>query len=626
MNENVAAEAADIDRAITGTTLLTQFENTARSHGDAVAHRWKVGNEWRELTWSQYREQVRHATAGLKAIGFQAGEFGLIMARNRSEHLVADLAIVHARGVPVSVYNTLAPDQVQYIAQHCEGTVAVLEDAGFYSKFAAVRDQLPRLRTIVVINPDGVPLSDSVISWEDLLARGAEADRKAPDAFEDWRQVGLEDLGTLIYTSGTTGPPQAVMLTQRNLMWMGESADRYLHQEGLRLLSYLPFAHIFERFVGHYQAIRGHAVVSFCPETSQLGSYLVEVRPTAMIGVPRVWEKLHTGLSAGIAAESDEQRRGGILKAIEVGRQLVKLEQAGQQPPPELLAAAEQCRPVWMAIRSKVGLDQCEWGITGAAPINVEVIEFFQALGLKLWEGWGMSETSVGGTHNPLTRIKNGTVGKRNPGVEFKLGEDGELLMRGGNVFKGYYKDPEKTAETIDEEGWLHTGDVAEIDADGYVKLIDRKKELIITAGGKNISPANLEALLKEHPLVGQAAAIGDRRPYISALIVLDQEVAPIWAQRAGIEGQSLAELAVNPTVREAVAKAVESVNARVSNVEGIKRFTILPVEWTAESEELTPTLKLKRRVIFEKYAAEIEEMYRREEPRPAEASSTKAP
>src|SRR5438552_1677607 len=248
------------------------------------------------------------------------------------------------------------------------------------------------------------------------------------------------------------------------------------------------------------------------------------------------------------------------------------------------------------------------------APINPEVIEFFQALGIKLWEGWGMTETSVGATYNPLTRIKNGTVGIADPGVEVRIAEDGEVLVRGGNVMKGYYKDPEKTAETIDADGWLHTGDVGALDSEGYLRIIDRKKELIITAGGKNISPANLEALLKQHPLVGQACVIGDRRPYVSALIVLDAEAAPVWARKAGIAFTSLADLAQHPAVQAEIQEAVDECNRHVSNVEGVKRFTILPVEWTPESEELTPTLKLKRRVVAQKYAGEIEGMYRREE------------
>jgi long-chain acyl-CoA synthetase len=404
------------------------------------------------------------------------------------------------------------------------------------------------------------------------------------------------------------------MDAHKNVCWMAESSRSFLDRTGHRHISYLPFAHAFERFVGHWGAIRHQSIVHFCPEPGQLFAYALEVKPTQLIGVPRVWEKLHAALTAGIQADPEEQRRNAILQAIDVGRQLVKLEQARQQPPPELRAASERARVVWTAIRAKVGLEDLEWGITGAAPINVEVIEFFQALGIKLWEGWGMSECVVGGTYNPLDHIKNGTVGIADPGVELKVAEDGELLLRGGNVMIGYYREPEKTSEAIDPDGWLHTGDVAQIDDEGYVRIVDRKKELIITAGGKNISPANLEALLKQHPLVGQACVIGDRRPYMSALIVLDPEVTPIWARKAGIELTPTTDLAHHPAVVAEIQKAVDECNRHVSNVESIKRFTILPGEWTAESEELTPTLKLKRRVILQKYADEIDAMYTREE------------
>jgi long-chain acyl-CoA synthetase len=366
--------------------------------------------------------------------------------------------------------------------------------------------------------------------------------------------------------------------------------------------------------VGHYGAMRQQTTVHFCPDSTQLFAYALEVKPTSLIGVPRVWEKLQAALTAGIQADPDEQRRAAVLGAIEVGRKLVRMEQAGEEPPAELLAAAERARPVWMAIRSKVGLQDLEWAITGAAPINPDVIEFFQALGIKLWEGWGMTECTVGATYNPLERIKNGTVGVADPGIEMKIASDGEVLLRGGNLMRGYYKEPEKTAETIDAEGWLHTGDVGEIDGDGYLRIIDRKKELIITAGGKNISPANLEALLKQHPLVGQAAVIGDRRPYVSALIVLDPEVAPVWARKAGIPFTSMADLAQHPAVRAEIQKAVDESNRHVSNVEAVKRFTILPADWTPETDELTPTLKLKRRVITQKYADAIEDMYSRDE------------
>ena len=619
MVRDVMAERSEIDSAIRGKTALTNFEATCKAAPDLEAHRWKDSNgTWHSRTWSEYRTEVRKATAGLKALGFQPGEFAVIMTRNRPEHLIADLAVMHARGTAVSLYNTLAPEQVQYIVKHCDAVVAILEDAGFLTKFLAIRDQLPKLQHVVVINTEGVKLDDWVTSWDALLSRGATEDARDPDAFEDWRKVTPDDLATLVYTSGTTGPPKGVMQTQRNICWMAESINRYLEGKAFRSrhLSYLPFAHTFERFVGHHNAIHQQATVGFCPDPSQLVAYAVEIKPTALIGVPRVWEKLQAGVLAGIAGDPVEERQNALLQAIEVGRKLVKCQQAGLEPPAELVDAAERARPVWMAIRAKLGLEDLEYGITGAAPINPEVIEFFQALGIKLWEGWGMTECTVGASYNPIERIKNGMVGIADPGVEVKVAEDGEILVRGGNVMKGYYKDPEKTAETIDAEGWLHTGDVGALDAEGYIRIVDRKKELIITAAGKNISPANLETLLMNSPLIGQAAVIGDRRPYLTALIVLDPDFAPVWARKAGIQYGSIAELAEHPAVRAEIQKAVNETNRHVSNAEGIKRFTILPGQWTPETEELTPSMKLKRRVVSQKYAALIDEMYSRVEPR----------
>ena len=615
MVRDIATERAAIDAAARGKTVLTTFEETCFAVPDEKALNWKdASGTWRSLTWTEYRLVVRNVTAGLKAMGFLPGEFAVIMSRNRPEHLIADLGVLHARGVPVSLYNTLAPEQVKYIAEHCDAVVAIVENAGFLAKFDAVRDQLPKLRHIVVMDPVGVELGGRVTCWDDLLASGEAADRRNPEGFEDWREVTSDDLATLIYTSGTTGPPKGVMLAHSNVCWMAESATAYLDRLGERHISYLPFAHVFERFVGHWGAIRLRSHVYFCPETSLLFAYAVEVKPTAIIGVPRVWEKLEAALTAGIQADPDEQRRNAVLQAIEVGRKVARLRQAREEAPPDLLAAAERARPIWMAIRAKVGLEELDYGITGAAPINPAVIEFFQALGINLWEGWGMTETSVGATYNPVDRIKNGSVGIADPGVEVKIAEDGEILVRGGNVMRGYYKDPQKTSEAIDPDGWLHTGDVGEIDGEGYLRIVDRKKELIITAGGKNISPANLEALLKQNPLIGQAMVIGDRRAYVSALVVLDQEYAPVWARKAGIVFTSIADLADQPAVRAEIQKAVDECNRHVSNVESVRRFTILPVEWTTESEELTPTLKLKRRVVSEKYEHAIDDMYARDE------------
>ncbi|TMQ17572.1 MAG: hypothetical protein E6J91_09800 [Deltaproteobacteria bacterium] len=327
--------------------------------------------------------------------------------------------------------------------------------------------------------------------------------------------------------------------------------------------------------------------------------------------VPRIWEKLHAGLTSAISNEPDEQKRRMVLGALEIGRAVVAHEQRGEPVPADLQQKRAMVEPIFAAIRARIGLDRTRYTVTGAAPTPREVLEFFHAIGLRINEVWGMSEIAVMGTRNPPDRVKIGSIGTALPGVELRLAADGELQVRGGLVMRGYYKEPAKTAETIDADGWLSTGDIAAVDADGYYTIVDRKKELIITAGGKNISPANLEGLLKAHSLIGQACVIGDNRAYLTALIVLDGQNAPAWAAARGMAGQAIAELAAHPEVAAEVARAVAAVNERVSRVESIRKWTILPGEWTAESEELTPTLKLKRRVIVHKYAAAIEAMYR---------------
>jgi long-chain acyl-CoA synthetase len=335
-----------------------------------------------------------------------------------------------------------------------------------------------------------------------------------------------------------------------------------------------------------------------------------EIRPTVFGGVPRIWEKLHAAITSGIAHEPDEGKKRIVLGALEIARKVVALEQRGEPVPAELAQQRAMVEPVFAAIRTRLGLERVRFCVTGAAPTPREVIEFFHAIGLRIADVWGMSEIGVVGARNPMERIKIGSIGVAVPGVELRIAADGELLVRGGNVMRGYYKDPEKTAETLDGDGWLATGDIATVDADGYYTLVDRKKELIITAGGKNISPANLESLLKAHPLVGQACVIGDNRSYLTALIVLDSQGAPVWAAARGLAGKTIAELSAHPDVAAEIARAVAAVNERVSRVESVRRWTILPDEWTAESAELTPTLKLKRRVIHDRYAKTIAAMY----------------
>ncbi len=611
---DASAVRASIDASIEGQTLCDILLRHAEERGDQPALAWKDGDAWQRLSWADYRQQVAEVAMGLAALGVGRGDFVAIMTRNRPEHLIADLGATHAGATAVSLYNTLAPEQLAYIVAHCEAKVAIVEDPGFLERFEKVRDQLPKLERVVLVS-DGAAGRDWVLSWERLRAVGREALAADRDAFErSWRQVRPEDPATLIYTSGTTGPPKGVVITHRNALWTAASVERNWAEpiaDGTPYLSYLPLAHSFERLSGHYACLWSAQQVHFCPEILEVMKYLPEVRPVTFVAVPRLWEKAHAGVTAALAAEPDERRRKLVARALEVGRRAVRLEQEGKPVPLALrLQRALFDRLVFAKIRARLGLDNCLAAISGAAPISGEVLEFFLAVGLPMAEGYGLTENTAGATLNPVGQTRVGTVGKPLPGVEVSLADDGEILIRGGNVTAGYYKEEDKTAETFDADGWLHTGDIGSIDPDGFVRVVDRKKELIVTAGGKNISPANLELLLKRHPLVGQACAIGDLRPFVSALVVLDPEAAPAWAKQHGLPSVSVEDLARDERVVAEVQRAVDDANEHVSQVERVKKFVILPAEWTVASEELTPTLKLKRRVIVEKYATEIESIY----------------
>ncbi len=608
---DVAAERAELLNEIEGRTLLTELASMAERLGDQPALKWKAGDAWHSLSWREYREAVLDMAAGLRTLGFQPGDFTVIMSRNRPESVIADLATLHARGVPVHLYSTLPPEQVEYIANHCGATVAFLEDLSFLDKFETVRDRLTNLRRAVLFEPDPAA-GDWATSWADVLAAGrAERAREPGWAEAALRRVGPDDVATVIYTSGTTGPPKGVMDTQRAVLYMVFATLRIVPSESdSRSISYLPLAHATGRWLDVWAPLLVGGTVHFCPDPLQLIQYALEVRPTLLFGVPRVWEKLFAGLGAAIAAIPDPQMKAAVEGAVEAGRQVARLRQHGEEVPAALIEAYERAAPIRRSLLAKVGLEECEQAGSGAAPIDPAIIEFFQALGIAMGEGWGMTELTCAATMNELDRVRNGMVGYAFPGMEMKLAEDGEVLMRGPLVMKGYYKDAEKTAETIDAEGWLHTGDVGEIDADGYLKIIDRKKELIITSGGKNVSPANIEYLLKTHELIGQALAIGDRRKHITALLVLDPLTAPLWAKQRGIAAASLDELKRHPEVLAEVQRAVDAANEHLARVEQVKRFLLLAGQWTPETGELTPTMKLKRRVILERNAGAIEAMY----------------
>jgi len=605
---DVMTQRADIDAAVSGKTVCTIFGEAAKQWGDLPALRWKRDGEWHSLDWKGYRTEVAAVALALRGLGFGAGQFGLIMARNVPEHVIADLGIVHAGGAAVSVYNTLAPEQVEYLANHSEATVAFAEDEAYLAKFLEIRKSTPKLRHLILIHGEA---PEGVLSWDSLVAEGRAAYQRDPGAFEAAsRAVGPEDTVGLIYTSGTTGPPKGVVYSHNNIVWTLESARRVLQLHNETLVSYLPLAHVAERFTSQWGSIYNGHEVYLCPDVAELLPYLLEARPTAFVGVPRVWEKLMAGINAGLGAEPDEAKRQMAQGALAASIQAYRLRRDGQPVPAELASVVERAQPLFTLLRSKIGLDRCHLAVTSTAPCRPEVHEFWAALGLPLYEVWGMSELTGPATSVPIDDHRAPSVGVPLPGVEARLGEDGELLIRGGNVMVGYYRDPEKTAEAIDSDGWVHSGDIAQLGPDGHYRIVDRKKELIITSSGKNISPANLEAVAKSSPIIGQAVAIGDGHSFITVLVVLDPQVAPMWAKAHGIASSSMAELAEHPSTINEVRRALTVANTHLARIEQFKRFTILPAEWSPESEELTPTMKLKRRVIHTKYKDQIEAMY----------------
>src|SRR3984893_13670135 len=602
------AERADIDKAVSGKTVPTLFADAVAKWGDRTALHWKENGDWRTLTWKGYRDEVTAVTLGLRSLGFGPGQFGLIMARNVPEHVIADLGIVHSGGAAISVYNTLAPEQIEYVANHSEATVAFVEDLGYLEKFLAIRSSTPNLKHLVLIRGSA---PDGVLSWDSLVAKGRELHAQSPSDFDrSWKAVGPEDTISLIYTSGTTGPPKGVVYSHNNVTWTLESIGRFWSLVDQTLVSYLPLAHVAERFTSQWGGIFFGHDVWLCPDVNLLLPYLVQPRPTEFAGVPRVWEKLRAGLQAGIAAEPDETKRQMAQGALSAAVSAYRLRRGAKPGPAELAAVVERAQPLFMMLRSKIGLDRCTLAVTSTAPCRPEVHEFWAAMGLPLYEVWGMSELTGPATAVPNEDHQAPAIGVAIPGVEVRLADDGEILVRGGNVMVGYYKDPEKTAEMIDADGWVHSGDIGQLGTDGQFRIVDRKKELIINSAGKNISPANLEALAKSSPIIGQAVAIGDGLKFISVLLVLDPQVAPAWAKARGIPATSLAELAEHPAVVDEVRRALTQANTHISRVEQFKRFTILPTEWSPESEELTPTMKLKRRVIHNKYQSQIEAMY----------------
>ena len=595
---------AEIEASTGNATTPQLFLDLVRSAPTSPAlHSMQGDDGWNVWTLQDYADQVAAAAAGLASVGVGNGERVLLMMRNRPDFHWYDAAAQFLRATPVSIYNSSSPEEVEYLAGHAEARVAIVEDAGFLDRVLKVRKDLPLLQRIYVIEPPEGPLPEGVFAASDLLEQGS-ADLAALAA-----ATSPDDIATLIYTSGTTGPPKGVMISQYNVVYTIEILKRSIEFDdflGMRVVSYLPMAHIAERAVSHYQSMLLGYSVYCCPDPNQLTTYLKEVHPQLAFGVPRVWEKIYNGVNAALSADPDRKAQfdDGVNAAIEIRRSSLDGNFTEEQQ-----ATLDFLDSVAFAnVRALVGLDAVELAITGAAPIPAPVLEWFNAIGVPLAEIYGMSETTGPMTFSP-ERPKIGTVGRGCHGMEVRIADDGEVICRGGNIFQGYFRQPDKTAETI-VDGWLHSGDIGEIDDEGYIRIVDRKKELIITSGGKNISPANLEAALKTIPLIGQAAAIGDGRKFVSAILVLDPEATAVWAKANGREGLSLAELSVDPDVLTEVQAGVDGVNEQFAQVEQIKKFTLVGEEWMPDSDMLTPTSKLKRRGVNARYGAEIEVMY----------------
>jgi long-subunit acyl-CoA synthetase (AMP-forming) len=602
--ESAAVEQKSGARAaLNASTVAEAFRITAAEREGDVAIRTK-GDAF-TITWGELRERVDALAGGLAQLGVQRGESVALMLSNRPEFHICDLAVMMLGGTSFSIYNTYAPEQIAYVVSDAAARTLICEQQ-YLPQVLTARESLPELEHVIVVEgdpPAGVKALSEI-----------EGSNPGFDVEASVSQLRSDDILTLIYTSGTTGPPKGVQLVHRNLLAAVDGLEELIQfpQDG-RVISWLPAAHVAERNAHHYLPIVFGLQITCCDDPRQVLSYLPEVRPSWFFAVPRIWEKLKAGLETMIAGQPPEQR-AATEAALAASLQSVRLQQRGEEVPTELAEqVARADAEIFSGLRAMLGLDQVEAINVGAAPTPVEVLEFFHAIGLPLAELWGMSETCGAGSVNPLEKIKIGTVGPPAPGVEIKLDSDGEVLVKSDVVMAGYRNLPEQTAEAFTEDGWLRTGDIGEFDEDGYLKIVDRKKELIINAGGKNMSPANIEAALKSaSPLIGQACCIGDMRPYNTALIVLDADFAPVWAAQQGIDGTTLEELAGNDQVRAAVQAAIDEANEKLARVEGIKKFTIVEGDWLPSGDELTPTMKLRRKPIAEKYAAQIEAMYAR--------------
>ena len=578
---------------------------TAEKRPAHPAYAVKRGSFWEATSYRDYANEVRTAGRALMALGLPKGGATCILGFNRPEWVIFDLATMAAAGAPAGIYTTSSPDEVQYIVAHTEAPVMLVENTKQWEKVRAVRDRLPALRWVVTMK-DAEPIDDPmVLSWAAFMKKGA----LVTDVELDARLASVEPdgLATFIYTSGTTGPPKGVMLSHRNLTFTSDIAAEMTGGNASDVcLSYLPLSHIAEQmFSVHGPATLG-STIYFAESIDKVADNLKEVQPTLFFGVPRIWEKFQAGISAKLG-EATGAKKKIMAWARGVGTAASAAKMRGETPSGLLgLQYRAADKLVFSKLRPLVGLGRARTCVSGAAPISREVLEMFASLDIIVQEVYGQSEDTGPTSFNVPGRTRLGSVGPAIPGVEVKIADDGEILVRGPNVFLGYYKEPAATDEVL-KDGWLYSGDLGKFDDEGYLHITGRKKEIIITSGGKNITPKNIEAALKNHPLVGEAVVIGDRRKFLTALIALEPEATARFLHDLGKSGHRAHEV---PELLAEIQRAVDDANKHFAQVETVKKFTVLPRAFTIEDGELTPTLKIKRRIVNKNFAAEIEAMY----------------
>jgi long-chain acyl-CoA synthetase len=598
-----------------GKTVPEMFHSRIQLSGEAVSLRYKKLGIWHDVSWKEYGQRVREVCMALLALGLKPGECVSVIGENSPEWVYIDLGTMHAGGTTVGVYATNSWEQCQYVVDHSESRFYFVENEEQLDKALRFRANVPRLEKIIVWDLKGLKhfKDPMVMSFDEFLALGKELDRKEPDLFEKrWRAVKSDDLARLIYTSGTTGPPKGAMLTHTNITWMAQAmAEGNPIEAQDEFLSFLPLCHIFEQLFTIFMNIKYGAIVNFIENTDTVTDNMREVSPTVAYGVPRVWEKYYSGIMI-MMSDATWLKKLIFQASLKTGKKYAALT-TSHQPVPAMLQLAYSVAHflTFRKLKERLGFDRVRLAFSGAAPISPDVLRFFQAIGIPLREGYGMTEGTGVTCANQGDRVKIGTVGQALPGVEVKIAEDGEICFRGGNVFKGYFKNPQATAEVLEPDGWMHSGDVGMLDAEGFLKITDRKKDLIITAGGKNIAPQNIENQLKFSPYINDAVVIGDRRKYLVAIIVIDEDNVVKYAQDNKIQYTTYATLTQHPEINKLIQKEVDAVNKTLANVETVKKFTILSKKLFVEDGEVTPTMKVKRKYINEAFKDQIEAMYK---------------